>query len=229
MVCVGRMVRHELEMAGIGLALQAMWAANVLDIQKTLHQVRTASLCYQLTIGCGLCKCLGLLLLRHPPQPAQLLSRSSPALRYTNTHQGSCGAIDAVAAQSSPLLSVCHRTCLVLCCWPRSLSQVCKRLLKEAGVSRQEGKRRAQALSELGRIYCEAQAPPELQQSQEQHMQQALKKLQDLYCGGAAAEDEEEAAAAAGSSAAGGAAATGQPAYSSGAAGSRQQQGGAYS
>lgn len=26
-------------MAGIGLALQAMWAANVLDIQKTLHQV----------------------------------------------------------------------------------------------------------------------------------------------------------------------------------------------
>jgi hypothetical protein len=28
-------------MAGIGLALQAMWAANVLDIQKTLHQVRT--------------------------------------------------------------------------------------------------------------------------------------------------------------------------------------------
>jgi hypothetical protein len=32
-------VRHELEVAGIGLALQAMWAANVLDIQKTLHQV----------------------------------------------------------------------------------------------------------------------------------------------------------------------------------------------
>jgi hypothetical protein len=31
--------RHELEMTGIGLALQAMWAANVLDIQKTLHQV----------------------------------------------------------------------------------------------------------------------------------------------------------------------------------------------
>jgi hypothetical protein len=26
-------------MAGIGLALEAMWAANVLDIQKTLHQV----------------------------------------------------------------------------------------------------------------------------------------------------------------------------------------------
>jgi hypothetical protein len=30
-------------MAGIGLALQAMWAANVLDIQKTLHQVCTYS------------------------------------------------------------------------------------------------------------------------------------------------------------------------------------------
>lgn len=35
--------RHELEMAGIGLALQAMWAANVLDIQKTLHQVGRGS------------------------------------------------------------------------------------------------------------------------------------------------------------------------------------------
>jgi hypothetical protein len=67
-------------------------------------------------------------------------------------------------------------------------------------VTKQEGKLRAQALSELGRIYCEARAPPELQQSQEQHMEQALKKLQDLYCGGAAAaeEEEEEAAAAAG-------------------------------
>lgn len=31
--------RHELELAGVGLALQAMWAANVLDIQRTLHQV----------------------------------------------------------------------------------------------------------------------------------------------------------------------------------------------
>jgi hypothetical protein len=83
--------------------------------------------------------------------------------------------------------------------------QVCKRLLKEAGVSKPEGKRRAQALAELGRIYCEAQAPPELQQSQEQHMEQALKKLQDLYCGGAAAEEaEEDYAAAAGASSSGG-------------------------
>jgi hypothetical protein len=86
----------------------------------------------------------------------------------------------------------------LLSCEPlRACMQVCKRLLKEAGVSKPEGKRRAQALAELGRIYCEAQAPPELQQSQEQHMEQALKKLQDLYCGGAAAEEEEEYAAAA--------------------------------
>lgn len=111
--------RHELEMAGIGLALQAMWAANVLDIQKTLHQV-------------------------------------------------------------------------------------CKRLLKEPGISKQEGRQRAQALSELGRIYCEAQAPPELQQSQEQHMEQALKKLQDLYAGVVPGEDEQESAAAAGAGAGGG-------------------------
>jgi hypothetical protein len=92
-----------------------------------------------------------------------------------------------------------------------NLLQVCRRLLREPGLAKQEAKLRAQALSELGRIYCEAQAPPELQQSQEQHMEQALKKLQDLYCGGAAAaaaaaEEEEEAAAAA---AAGGAGAGG--------------------
>jgi len=31
--------RAELEQAGINLALQAMWAANIVDIQKTLHQV----------------------------------------------------------------------------------------------------------------------------------------------------------------------------------------------
>ncbi|KAI8474506.1 MAG: DnaJ-like protein [Monoraphidium minutum] len=33
------MARNQLEQAGVGLALQAMWAANVVDIQKTLHQV----------------------------------------------------------------------------------------------------------------------------------------------------------------------------------------------
>lgn len=43
--CAAHLFRHELEMAGIGLALQAMWAANVLDIQKTLHQVRPRSIC----------------------------------------------------------------------------------------------------------------------------------------------------------------------------------------
>lgn len=87
-------------------------------------------------------------------------------------------------------------------------------------MSKQEGKLRAQALSELGRIYCEARAPPELQQSQEQHMEQALKKLQDLYCGGAAAAEEEEEAEAA-AAAAGGAGGYYRPGQgSAGAAGS---------
>jgi hypothetical protein len=80
---------------------------------------------------------------------------------------------------------------------------VSKRLLKEPGLSKPEARRRAQALTELGRIYCEAQAPPELQQSQEQHMEAALKKLQDLYCGGAAGAGEEEAEAAAAAAGAG--------------------------
>lgn len=87
--------RHELEMAGMGLALQAMWAANVLDIQRTLHQV-------------------------------------------------------------------------------------CKRLLREPGLPRAEAKQRAAALSELGRIYCAAEAPSS---QQEQHVQDALRKLQELYMG----------------------------------------------
>jgi hypothetical protein len=87
--------------------------------------------------------------------------------------------------------------------WCLSAAQVCKRLLKEPGISRQEGRQRAQALSELGRIYCEAQAPPELQQSQEQHMEQALKKLQDLYGGMGPVEEEDAAEAAAGTAGAG--------------------------
>jgi hypothetical protein len=108
--------------------------------------------------------------------------------------------------------------------------QVCKRLLKEPGISKQEGRQRAQALSELGRIYCEAQAPPELQQSQEQHMEQALKKLQDLYAGVVPGEDEQEGAAAAGAGAgAGGYAAPrpgqGQAYSSSSTAGSSRQAG----
>eukprot|EP00878_Enallax_costatus_P008642 GHUV01009036.1.p1 GENE.GHUV01009036.1~~GHUV01009036.1.p1 ORF type:complete len:359 (+),score=119.55 GHUV01009036.1:44-1078(+) len=105
--------RHELEMAGMTLALHAMWAANVLDIQKTLHQV-------------------------------------------------------------------------------------CKRLLREPNISKQEAKLRAQALAELGRIYCSAQMPSEQQKDQEQQMQEALQKLQELYMGQVGEEEQEEAAAAAG-------------------------------
>lgn len=71
-------------------------------------------------------------------------------------------------------------------------------------MSKQEGRRRAQALAELGRIYCDAQVPPELQQTHEQQMEQALKKLQDLYCGTATAEEEEKEAAAAAAASAGG-------------------------
>ncbi|WIA12849.1 hypothetical protein OEZ85_006475 [Tetradesmus obliquus] len=115
--------RHELEVAGMGLALQAMWAANVLDIQRTLHQV-------------------------------------------------------------------------------------CKRLLREPGLPKPQAKLRAAALAELGRIYLEAQVPPELQKDTQQQMKEALEKLQELYMGQTAAEEAEAeaaeaAAAAAGSGAAG--------------------------
>jgi len=97
-------------------------------------------------------------------------------------------------------------------------------------VSKQEGRRRAQALSELGRIYCDAQVPPELQQTHEQQMEQALKKLQDLYCGTAAAEEEEEEAAAAAAAASSGGGDSGRSGHgqssggaASSAGGSRQQ------
>lgn len=95
-------------MAGMTLALHAMWAANVLDIQKTLHQV-------------------------------------------------------------------------------------CKRLLREPGITKQESKLRAQALAELGRIYCSAEVPPEQQKDQDQQMQEALQKLQELYMGQVGEEEQEEA------------------------------------
>lgn len=71
--CVRFQCRHELEMAGIGLALQAMWAANVLDIQKTLHQVRALSLVNKATTaGCR----PGTACYRQPLQPAQAPNRS---------------------------------------------------------------------------------------------------------------------------------------------------------
>ncbi len=62
----------------------------------------------------------------------------------------------------------------------RTLHQVCKRLLREPGLPRAEAKQRAAALSELGRIYCAAEAPSS---QQEQHVQDALRKLQELYMG----------------------------------------------
>lgn len=108
----------------------------------------------------------------------------------------------------------------------RGAAQVCKRLLKEQGISRQEGRQRAQALSELGRIYCEAQAPPELQQSQEQHMQQALKKLQDLYGGMGPVDEEEEAAAAGGAYAGAGPGSGGGYSGAGGASGGYSRPGG---
>uniref|UniRef100_A0A383V3U9 DNAJ-containing protein X-domain domain-containing protein n=1 Tax=Tetradesmus obliquus TaxID=3088 RepID=A0A383V3U9_TETOB len=128
----GRYNRHELEVAGMGLALQAMWAANVLDIQRTLHQV-------------------------------------------------------------------------------------CKRLLREPGLPKPQAKLRAAALAELGRIYLEAQVPPELQKDTQQQMKEALEKLQELYMGQTAAEDAEaEAAEAAAAAAAAGSGAAGRAGASAG-------------
>ncbi|KAF8067261.1 ATJ10 [Scenedesmus sp. PABB004] len=113
--------RHELELAGMGLALQAMWAANVLDIQRTLHTV-------------------------------------------------------------------------------------CKRLLREPGISKAEARGRAAALAELGRIYADAarRASAGAAASQEVQMQAALEKLKDLYMGaqpGDDGDDDGDAGGAAGPSA----------------------------
>lgn len=80
----------------------------------------------------------------------------------------------------------------------RTLHQVCKRLLREPGLSKPEAKLRAQALAELGRIYSTTQVPPELQKNTEQQMQEALQKLQELYMGQQAADEAEEAASASG-------------------------------
>jgi hypothetical protein len=98
---------------------------------------------------------------------------------------------------------------------------VCKRLLREPGLSRADARLRAHALTELGRIYCEARVPPEQQQSQAQQMEQALRKLQELYMGpGGANEDKAAAAAEAQAEAAAGAAGAGArgPAAAPGAA-----------
>ena len=77
-------------------------------------------------------------------------------------------------------------------------------MLTEPGIAKAEAKQRAAALAELGRIYLAAEVPPELQQTQEQHMQEALKKLQEMMEGmpaDAAAADDETAPPPAGAAA----------------------------
>jgi hypothetical protein len=143
-------------MAGMGLALQAMWAANVLDIQKTLHQVG---------------------LLGKSRASAGRPRRANPSL-------------------NNPPPPIAPRRC---CC-----AQVCKRLLKEPGLPKHEARLRAAALTELGRIYCDARVAPELQQSQESQMEAALKKLQELYMGGGGEGDADAAGTGAAHSSSGG-------------------------
>jgi len=83
----------------------------------------------------------------------------------------------------------------------RTLHQVCKRLLREPGLSKAQERVRAEALAELGRIYKAAKAPPEMQKGTEQQLEEAMKKLQEMMGG---VPEEEEAAAAASSSSADG-------------------------
>jgi hypothetical protein len=97
----------ELEQAGVNLALQAVWAANVVDIQKTLHAV-------------------------------------------------------------------------------------CKKLLRDPAVDKDEARAHAVALTELARIFMAARAPPELRKTAQEALEEAMTKLQNSAGGrgGGGADDE---------------------------------------
>lgn len=139
----------------MGLALQAMWAANIVDIQKTLHQV--GSLGQGVRAACWRRR------------------RSRPC-----THAGVRGASQSAkpscpAPAERPLLTG----------WPRPAApvQVCKRLLRDPAVPKPEAKARAAALAELGRIFAAARAPPELRKNAEQQLEEAMQKLQEMMGG----------------------------------------------
>jgi hypothetical protein len=74
---------------------------------------------------------------------------------------------------------------------------VCKRLLRDPALSREDARKRAAALGELGRIYQEARAPPELRRNAQEQLEEAMKKLQEMMGGGSPEEGAGHAAAAA--------------------------------
>lgn len=77
-------------------------------------------------------------------------------------------------------------------------AQVCKRLLRDPAIPRAEAKQRAAALAELGRIFQEARAPPELRKNADEQLEEAMRKLQEMMGGGG---EEEEGAAGPGAGA----------------------------
>eukprot|EP00775_Hariotina_reticulata_P004774 gene4774-5024_t len=89
--------RHELELTGVGLTLQAVWAANVLDIQKTLHQV-----CKRLLREPGIAKAEAKAYLRRAKAAARYLAvRQRTKKRHRNRSRRSARV--EVAAATPPM------------------------------------------------------------------------------------------------------------------------------